>query len=112
MENDKEKQRQIQFAKIKELMLQNVSKTKSKTFTQYTKDLIKRYIQNPYSNIDNIRDVSAFLSRTSMIYKKILAYFAQMPLFYYNLIYKSDLSKGIDSSKFLKNYNDDSSFML
>lgn len=96
----------MQFAKIKELMLQNVNKTKSKTFTQYTKDLIKRYIQNPYSNIDNIRDVSAFLFRTSMIYKKIITYFAQMPLFYYNLIYKSDLSKGIDSGKFLKNYND------
>ena len=41
-----------------------------------------------------------------MIYKKILAYFAQMPLFSYNLIYKSDFQKGIDTSKMLKAYQD------
>ncbi len=98
----------INYAKIQELMLQNVSRTKSKTFTQYTKERIKTYIQNPYSNLDNIRNVSAFLARTSMIYKKIISYFSQMPLFYYNLIYKSDFTKGIDSNKFLKSYMDTS----
>lgn len=108
-QNEKKEFKKMQFAKIQELVLQNVSRGKTKTFTQYTKDLIKRYIQNPYTNIDSIREVSAFLARTSMIYKKILAYFSQMPLFYYNLIYKSDLSKGIDSSKFLKSYQDVSS---
>lgn len=96
----------LDFSKIQELMLQNVKRTKSKTFTQYTKDLIKTYLTNPYSNIDNIRKVSAFLARTSMIYKKILSYFAQMPLFYYNLTYKADWTKGIDSSKMLKSYMD------
>lgn len=96
----------INYAKIQELMLQNVSRTKSKTFAQYTKERIKTYIQNPYSNMDNIRDVSAFLARTSMIYKKIISYFSQMPLFYYNLIYKSDFIKEIDNAKFLKSYMD------
>lgn len=111
MEN-KEKETKAQsltFAQLKELMVQNVSKTKSKTFTQYTKERIKSYLRNPYNNINNIRSVSAFLARTSMIYKKILAYFAQMPLFYYNLIYKSDWSKGIDTTKMLKSYMDVSS---
>lgn len=96
----------LDYAKVQELLLQNVKKAKSKTFTQYTKDLIKQYLRNPYSNIDNIRNVSAFLSRTSMIYKKIISYFAQMPLFSYNVIYKSDFQKGIDSNKFLKSYQD------
>mgnify|MGYP004510675591 CR=1 FL=1 len=96
----------MNFEKVKELMLQNVSKTKSKTFVQYTKERLKTYIKNPYSNIDNIRNVSAFLARTSMIYKKILAYFAQMPLFYYNLVYRSDFSKEINYNKFIKSYQD------
>ena len=96
----------LDYAKIQEILLQNVGKSKNKTFTQYTKDLIKNYIKNPYTNINNIRNVSAFLARTSMIYKKILSYYAQMPLFSYNLIYKSDFTKGVDSKKFLKNYQD------
>lgn len=98
--------KKINFEKVKELMLQNVGKTKSKTFVQYTKERLKTYIRNPYSNIDNIRNVSAFLARTSMIYKKILSYFAQMPLFYYNLIYRTDFSKEINYNKFIKSYQD------
>lgn len=99
----------VNFAQLKELMLQNVSKSKSKTFVQYTKERIKQYLQNPYTNINNIRGVSAFLERNSMIYKKILAYFSQMPLFYYNLIYKSDWNTGIDTTSMLTEYMDISS---
>ena len=95
----------VNFDAIRELLYQNVSKTSNKTFTQYTKDIIKQYIQNPLSNIDNIREVSRFLSRVSMIYKKIIEYYATMPLFYYNVTYMPDFTKGIDNNKFLKNYN-------
>ena len=31
----------IDYAKVKEVMLQNVRKTKTKTFTRYTKELVK-----------------------------------------------------------------------
>ena len=96
----------IDYAKVKEVMLQNVRKTKTKTFTRYTKELVKQYTQNPYNNIDTLREISAFLARNSMIYKKILSYFSQMPLFYYNIVYKSDFTKGIDYQKFIKSYND------
>lgn len=101
--------RQENFAKIKELLVQNVRKSKNKSFTRYTKELIKQYMQNPYSYIDSIREVSAYLARTSMIYKKIIAYFSQMPLFYYNLIYKSDFSTGVDYSNMMASYQDVSS---
>ena len=104
--NTTQDRRTINYSKLKEIMLQNVSRAKTKTFTQYTKDLIKQYLRNPYSNIDNIREVSRFLMRNSMIYKKIISYFAQMPLFTYNVIYKSDYNKSINQSKFLKQYND------
>lgn len=33
--------------KVRELLLQNVSKTTSRSFTQYTKSLVKQYMQNP-----------------------------------------------------------------
>lgn len=103
--DEPKQQHSFYAAKLKELMVQNVKKTRSKSFTQYTKDMIKQYIQNPYSNIDTIRQVSAFLERSSMIYKKILEYFSCMPLFYYNLINKVDFSKGVDKN-ILKTYND------
>ena len=105
-EKETKKQRpKIDYAKIKEIMLQNVKRSRTKTFTQYTKDLIKQYIRNPYSNINAIRQVSVFLERSSMIYKKILEYFATMPLFYYNVINKVDFSKGVDNNV-LKSYNE------
>ena len=102
----KEKVRQMRFEKIKELLLNNVGKTKTKTFTQYTKELVKNYVRNPYSSIANIRNVSNFLERNSMIYKKIIAYYAQMPLFDYNLTYKVEtLDTGIDAN-ILNEYKD------
>ena len=52
----------LDYAKIQELLLQNVKHAKSKTFTQYTKDLIKQYGRNPYSKIENIRKNAAYLS--------------------------------------------------
>ena len=101
----------INFAKLEKLMLSNVSKTKTMSFTQYTKENIKTYMKSPYANIDNIREVSRFLMRCSMIYKKIIEYTAQMPDFYYNLIYKSDMIKGIDRDKFLKSYQKTGKFL-
>ena len=88
--SEKEKQRQMNFAKLQEILLTNPQKTKSKTFTQYTKELIKRYIRNPYANIQNIRNVSMFLERNSMIYKKMIDYYSKMPLFDYNITYRID----------------------
>ena len=81
----------INYAQLKDIMLQNVSKSSTKTFTQYTKANIINYLKSPYTNLDNIRAVSQFLYRVSMIYKKIIEYTAQMPLFYYNISYKYDL---------------------
>ena len=90
--------RQLKFEKLKELLLGSAKGTKSKTFTQYTKEQIKKYLQNPYANIQNIRNVSMFLERNSMIYKKIIDYYSKMPLFDYNITYKIDKIGSIKSS--------------
>ena len=64
----------LDYELLKKQLLQNVKNTNSKTYAQYTKDRIKSYIQSPGTNVDNLREVSRFLSRNSMIYKKFMEY--------------------------------------
>jgi len=94
----------LDYELLKKQLLQNVKNTSSKTYAQYTKDRIKSYIQSPGTNVDNLREVSRFLSRNSMIYKKFLEYYATIPLYYYNVVYKCELSKDVNPSKAMKAY--------
>lgn len=94
----------ISFAKIQELLQRNVKKTTNKSFTQYSKELLRNYIQSPVNNQDNIREVSRFLCRYSMLYKKLLMYYASMPLFYYNITQINDFTKTMNKNKTMKNY--------
>lgn len=102
--NVEERKRALAFKRIEEVLMQNVSKNSNKTFTQYTKSLIKQYLQNPYNYKDSIREVSRYLFRVSTLYKKIVLYYATMFLYNYNVIYKSDFTKEIDAQKALKKY--------
>lgn len=95
----------IDFAELQRIMMQNVGKGTSRTYIQYTRERLQQYIQNPLSNIDNIRDISAFLYRVSHNYKKIIEYYAYTPLFSYNVSYKTkDWSKPPKAKDFMKNY--------
>ena len=100
----RERAQKISFAKLQELLQRNVSKNLSKTYTQYTRDLLDTYAQSPLNNIDSIREVSRFLTRVSMLYKQMISYFSTMPLYTYNIIPLSDYTKDYDSEKQLKNY--------
>lgn len=102
----RERAQKINFAQIQEILQRNVSSTSNKSYIQYTKDLIKTYITNPTSNIDTIREVSRFLVRNSMIYKKMIYYYATMPLFLYSVTQYNDLSKSITANKSLKGYEE------
>jgi len=79
-------------------------RTVNKTFTQYTKDLIKTYLQNPSNNQDVIREISRFLWRNSMLYQRMIMYQASTPLFSFNITQENDFSKDIDADKSWKNY--------
>lgn len=97
----------LNFDELKRILLQNVSKTATKTYATFTKEKIQQYLQSPHANLDNIRDVSMFLWRYSMPYRKIIEYYSSMPYFAYDVVYKSDLSKNgseLQSGKFLKEY--------
>lgn len=89
---------------IENILLRNVQRNVSRTYTQYTKELIKTYIVSPNANLDNIREVSRFLERYSKIYQMFLMYYAATPLMSYNITQINDLTKKIDSQKSIKNY--------
>ena len=94
----------ISFAKMKEILQRNVTKNISKTYTQYTRDLLDTYIQSPLNNIDSIREVSRFLTRVSMLYKQMISYFSTMPLYTYNITPLSDYTTDYNTQDQLKKY--------
>lgn len=94
----------LTFAQLQQLIQRDVTKTLNKTYTQYTQELTRTYLQNPASSLSNIIELSRFMERNSTLYKKILTYYATAPLFYYSLVQENDLSKSINSSKSLKDY--------
>lgn len=94
----------LTFAQLQQLIQRDVTKTLNKTYTQYTQDLTRSYLQNPAASLSNIIELSRFMERNSTLYKKILTYYATAPLFYYSLIQDNDLSKIINASKSLKDY--------
>lgn len=94
----------MDFSKQLEILQRNPSKNINKTFTQYTKDLVKTYLQSPATNQDTLRDISRFLWRNSMLYQRMIMYQASMPLYSYNIIQDNDFSKDISSDKAWKGY--------
>lgn len=100
----REKMQSVNFAKMQDILQRNVNRNVNLTFTQYTKDLIKNYLLNPASNVDNIRAVSRFLCRYSMIYKKIIMYLASMPLFHYNITPIKENYEDVDMNTFGAKY--------
>lgn len=92
------------FAKMKELLQNNPSRSYTKTFTQYTKELVQTYLQSPVNNQSTLREISRFLWRNSMLYQRIITYQATMPLFSYNITQENDFSKDIDIDKSWKSY--------
>lgn len=100
----RDRAQKISFEKIKELLQRNVTKTVSKTYTQYTRELLDTYAQSPLNNIDNLREISRFLTRVSMLYKQMISYFSTMPLYTYNITPLSDYSTDYNFDTQLKNY--------
>lgn len=100
----REQAQKINFAQVREILQRNVAKSNNKSYTQYTKELLRTYIQNPDTNQDTLREISRFVCRNSMLYKKLLMYYAAMPLYYYNITQINDLSKSINTTKSLKDY--------
>ena len=100
----RESMQSVSFAKMQEILQRNVNRSINATFTHYSKEMIKQYLQSPANNVDNIRAVSRFLCRYSMLYQKIIMYLASMPLFYYNITPISDFNEDINVEDVNKKY--------
>ena len=90
--------------KLKELILQDIRRGRTQSFIQYTKSLVKQYLQNPYSYRSQIVGVSRFLWRMSTLYKKVILYYATMPLYNYNIVQKVEFTKTPNVNKMIKEY--------
>ena len=102
---DKKYAQLLDFAALQNILAQNVGKTQSKTYTQYTKEKLITYIQSPLANLDNLRDVSQYIWRISPNYRTLINYYANMPLYSYNLVYRNDdWTKTITSKDFMNEY--------
>jgi len=61
------------FAKTKEaITLANLTKTENRTFTIFSKTLLRSYMQNPKNNETNLRALSRFLYRLSYPYRRLI----------------------------------------
>lgn len=90
--------------KLKELILQDVTRGRTQTAMQYTKSLVSTYLQNPASYRQQIIGVSRFLYRVSAIYRKIILYYATMPKYNYCIVEAPEFTKEPNVQKMMKDY--------
>lgn len=89
------------------LQLLDPNASSAKTFTVFSKELLRTYMENPLSNYKNLRNLSRFLYYRSQPYKRLLQYFAGMiNLQYRSVIPNMDFKKGFDIKKDLQSFYD------
>ena len=90
--------------KLKELILQDVKRNNGQTYIQYTKSLVKQYLANPGNFRMQLVGVSKFLWRVSTLYRKIILYYATLPLYNYNITQKMKFTEKPDVEKITNEY--------
>lgn len=91
-------------SQLNALILQKANKEATRSYTKYTKAKVQQYIQNPQSNLNNIRALSEWLERVSMPYRKLLEYYSSMLLYNYQVVPKEDFTSGGSSENFFETY--------
>lgn len=71
------------FAKLATITFSDIKKNETKTYDQFTKEVYRQYITNVKSNEKNIRNMSRFFYRVCSSYKRLVDYFAEIPLLYW-----------------------------
>lgn len=85
-----------EFAKAARIPLIDLtsSTTQYKTFSKYSKSQIVEFLSAPDRNEKQIRDASIYLYNVSSHYKRLINYFAKMPVYAYSLMpYKLNAQK-------------------
>lgn len=101
---DAERQRQIYKAALSKLIIGEKDKKTSRTYTKFSKEKYRQYIENPTNYEKELRNMSNFLYRVSMPYRRFINYLSDIPLFYWNLQPQIDFRSEPQTDKILKNY--------
>ena len=96
-----EKNKNVNYAEaIEALQLLNPYKNQSKSFTTFSKETLRSYMQNPLAYYKQLRNLSRFLYYRCHPYRRLINYNAQMiNLEYRQVIPLTDLSKGTTDMK-------------
>lgn len=92
------------FAKMQQLQLRQIGKTVTKSYTQFTKEEYRNYIENPSNNEKNLREMSRFFYRVSTPYWRLIKYYSELFLFYWTITPQLDFTGTVNSNKVLKDY--------
>lgn len=101
------KERHETFAKTKEIIqLANLTKNENRTFTIFSKTLLRNYMKNPKNNETNLRNLSRFLYRLSYPYRRLVKYYTEMiDLNYMSIIPLQNLDEPRSREDVLKEYS-------
>lgn len=94
------------FAQLQKQALVNLESTSSSsvTYSRFTKETLLSYMQTPKSNEKNIRNASIYMYDASPQYRRLIQYYALMPMWAYTLSPLSvDVAK-IKADSFRKSY--------
>lgn len=94
------------YAKVAKLTLQDLrnNKMESTFFAKYKKEDVVAWLQNPSANQKQLRDMCQYLYGVSGHFRRMVLYFARMPLLCY-IITPYGNNKEIDQDAFLSDYN-------
>lgn len=91
--------------KSESLQLLDLSKTESRSYTIYSKEDLRNFIQNPKQNESKIRNLARFLTRYSFQLQRLINYYAEMVcLDFQCVIPQMDLTEEYDAEAVLKSY--------
>ena len=77
-EFDQEREKKLFEQAQNALQLVDLTRNESRTYTTFNKEVLRTYLQNPFSNQNNIRELSRYLYRILGTYARIIRYYANM----------------------------------
>ena len=96
----------INYAKNARIPLRTLNNTNTsyKTFYKYTKEDITSYLSSPDRNSKNLVQASVYLYNVSSHYRRLINYFAKMPVYAYSIIPYKYNSQKVSPDKFMTAY--------
>lgn len=83
--SEKTKRDAAYYERLAEVIVREIKRNSVRRYPQYTRAAVLDYLKDPARYFSQIVEISRFLERNSMLYKKILMYIASLPLYYYDL---------------------------